>query len=206
MKTLPFFWKALQKGVLADCNFPKYFLFHHILSLKKNLKIILPLFLICWFPVNAQEDIAKTSFYLEILGNGGAYSLNVERKLSSNFYGRVGFGSWTAGDFWGGGETSIFTFPVMGSMLFGKGSHKLEIGAGFLFGRYSYESNFGRENDRKNTILSLTGVAGYRFQKPAGGFMARVGLTPLLDLTGDENAYPDSGLFLSGGLSVGYSF
>lgn len=172
----------------------------------KYLKIIFLLLLFCCFQAHSQEDIAKTSVYLEILGNGGVYSLNVERKLGSNFYGRVGVGSWTSENFLDFGESSFVTFPVMGNMLFGNGSNKLEIGAGFLFGSHSFESAFGEENDRKNTIFSLTGVAGYRYHHPAGGFMARVGLTPFLDLTGDENAYPDTGLFLSGGVSVGYSF
>jgi hypothetical protein len=143
---------------------------------------------------------------LEILGNGGVYSLNVERKLGSNFYGRVGVGTWENENFFEFGESSFVVFPVMGNMLLGKGSSKLEIGAGFLFGRYNFESAFGEENDREATIFSFTGVVGYRYHNPAGGFMARIGLTPFLDLTGDENAYPDTGLFLSGGVSVGYSF
>lgn len=172
----------------------------------KYFKTILPLFLFCCFPAISQEDIAKTSIYLEILGNGGVYSINVERKLTSNFYGRIGMGNWSSANFLNFGESSFVTFPVMGNMLFGSGSSKLEIGAGFLLGRYSFESAFGEENDRKATIFSFTGVAGYRYHKPEGGFMVRAGLTPFLDLTGDEDAYPDTGLFLSGGVSVGYSF
>lgn len=172
----------------------------------KILNFLFPLFLICCYTAHPQTEEVKNAVFLELLGNGGVYSLNVERKLTSNFYGRVGFGSWTSEGFWSDEESSITTFPVMGNMLFGGGANKLEIGAGFLAGRNSFKSNFGEENDRRTGIFSLIGVVGYRYQKPAGGFLARIGLTPFLDLTGKENAYPDTGLFLSGGVSLGYSF
>ncbi len=170
----------------------------------KNFNFFFPLFFLFYFSGHSQEDVAKTSIYFELLGNGGAYSLNVERKLTSNFYGRIGFASWSSDLFFE--ETSIVTFPVMGNMLFGAGVNKLEIGGGVLLGSYKYKSVFGEENDRSNKIFNLTGVVGYRYQKPEGGFMGRVGLTPFLDLTGDEDAYPDTGFFLSGGASIGYSF
>ncbi|MFN4762692.1 hypothetical protein ACKGJN_06160 [Gillisia sp. Q332] len=71
----------------------------------------------------------------------------------------------------------------MGNMLFGGSSNKLEVGAGILSGWSRFKSTFGQENNRNNGIFNLTGVVGYRYQKPEGGFMGRIGLTPFLDLT-----------------------
>ncbi len=132
----------------------------------KTFNFLFPLFFLCCFSGHAQADVAKTSVYLELLGNGGLYSLNVERKLTSNFYGRIGFGSWSSDDLWGAGENSIVTFPVMGNVLNGKGSSKLEVGGGILPGWSKFKSAFGGESDRVNTIFNLIGVVAYRYQKP----------------------------------------
>lgn len=149
---------------------------------------------------------ARTSVHLEVLGNGGLYSINVERLLSDRLSARVGFGSWSSDDLFGAGEQSIIAFPVMASGLFGQGSSKLEVGAGFLLGRASFTSAFGEESDRSQAIVNLTTVVGYRYQRPAGGFLFRAGLTPMLALGGGDHPYPESGLFLSAGTSFGYSF
>jgi hypothetical protein len=45
----------------------------------------------------------------------------------------------------------------------------------------------------------LTGRVGYRYQKPNGRFIFRIGFTPLYELDGNE-------LHPSGGLSFGSSF
>lgn len=171
-----------------------------------ELKFILAFFLLCYFTAFSQSDNSRTAIYLELLGNGGVYSINVEHNLKSNFYGRIGMGAWSAEGNWGTGDRTIVTFPVMGNMLFGEGSNKLEVGAGMLVGWSRFNSAFGEENDRSYGIFDLTGVVGYRYQKPEGGFLGRIGLTPFYAFTGGEDAYPDPGFFLSGGMSVGYSF
>lgn len=166
---------------------------------------ILSLFF-CSIFAAAQSGTAKTSIYLELLGNSGVYSLNVERTLTSNLNGRIGFGAWSTEEFWSEGERTLVTFPVMGNMLFGEGSNKFEIGAGFLLGWSRFQSGSGEENDSTKAIFNLTGVVGYRYQKPQGGFVGRLGLTPFLALTSGEDSYPDPGFFLSGGVSLGYAF
>lgn len=157
------------------------------------------------FSSMAQSSSAKTSFYLELLGNGGPYSLNFEQYLFSNINGRVGFASWTNEvDF---GEESFFTIPIMANALFGEKNSKLELGAGVMLGRKSFKptSSLGEE-ERKESISNLTGVIGYRYQRPAGGIIFRAGLTPFLALGDEEDPYPDNGFSLSGGLSLGYNF
>jgi len=153
---------------------------------------------------------AKTSVYLELLGNGGLFSINVERLLSAKFGAGVGLASWTISEeceqTFAECEESFLTFPLLGHVLFGRGSSKLEVGAGLLLGRRRFKSTVGEEKDRNETIRDLTGVLGYRYQQPAGGLLFRIGLTPFLALSGGDDAYPDDGLFLSGGVSIGYSF
>lgn len=167
---------------------------------------ILLLFFFCGLHATAQKDTAKTNVYFELFGNGGLYSINVERALLPNFYARAGFGTWASDDLFGAGKKKIVTFPIMGNYLFGEGSSKLEIGAGILLGWSRFTSTFGEENDNSQTIFNLTGVVGYRYQKPGGGFIGRIGLTPFFAMAGGEEAYPDPGFLLSGGISVGYSF
>ena len=53
------------------------------------------------------------------------------------------------------------------------------------------------DDDEKVTDAFLTGIVGYRYQKPAGGFQFRAVLTPVL---GEEGG----GLW--GGVSFGYAW
>ena len=170
--------------------------------------LLLSLLFFCCVKVNAQSPLAKTAVYLELAGNGGLYSLNVEHSISQRFNARIGFASWSTEQMFGG-EEKFFTIPVMLNTFFGPGNHKLEVGAGFMFGSEKYESDpqgFSGREDSKESIFNLTGVAGYRYQKPTGGFLFRAGVTPFLNLSGAEDPYPDSGLMISGGVSVGYVF
>ena len=78
-----------------------------------------------------------------------------------------------------------------------KGSH-FEIGGGMLFGSIN-------EDIGLSAIIDLTAFLGYRYHAPGNGMLIRIGLTPFLALDNKAN-YPDKGLFLSGGLSLGYHF
>lgn len=171
--------------------------------MKKRLLIVLLLFPL--YEIQAQEGFAKNGVYLELFGNGGIYSLNYERFLSPDFSLRAGFGSFSGESFWGSEEISLTTFPLLGNYFYGKGRNKLELGAGFLVGTKKIESTWD-ETSSTTTIFDLTALIGYRNQKPGGGLIFRAGLTPFFALSGGEDAYPDEGLTISGGLSVGYAF
>lgn len=172
---------------------------------KKHSLLIL-LFL-GFFISKAQEQYAKNAVYLELAGNGGLYSVNYERSLSQTINVRIGFASWSAEQDIGGEETFL-TIPILLNSLIGAGNHKLEVGAGVMFGSQKYESDetLALRQNSKESIFNLTGVVGYRYQKPAGGILFRAGLTPFLDLSSAEDPFPDSGLNISGGVSVGYAF
>lgn len=157
---------------------------------------------------NAQSRSAKTAIYTELFGNAGLYSINVERHLLEKLNIRVGLGSWSnpRGEL---GEMNFLTIPVMFNSLFGNRNSKLELGTGLLL----IWKNFDPENkvfsgveDNNDTLANITGVLGYRFQKPDGGFMFRVGITPFLPLSTDESAFPKPGFSVGAGISAGYGF
>lgn len=151
------------------------------------------------------SPLSRTNAFLEILGNGGAYSLNIERSFVDRLTFRLGFGAWSS-DNWGAGKKNFITIPLTSSFLVGKGKSKLEVGGGFLVGNINYRSSFIHTYNFRQTIFNLTGIIGYRFQPAYGGFLARIGLTPFYSFDRRPEAYPDPGFFLSGGLSLGYSF
>lgn len=170
--------------------------------------LLLALLLTLSVSLNAQPrptQTATTNIYVEILGNGGLYSLNVERLITTSTAARVGLGIWSSEDLFGLGEQTVVTVPVMANYYFGEGYSKIEIGGGLLLGWADIRSEF-EDEQRSHAIIDLTGVFGYRYQPSIGGFIFRVGVTPFYSLNSEENAYPDSGLFVSGGVSLGYSF
>ena len=82
--------------------------------------------------------------------------------------------------------------------LSGQKKSHFEIGGGMLFGKdNSYQV--------PGAIIDLTSFIGYRYQAPGKGFLFRVGFTPFLSLDNKAN-YPDKGISLSGGISLGYHF
>jgi hypothetical protein len=177
-------------------------------KMKNKLPLLLWGLMICAssYAQNKHANTSRNNAYLELLGNGGVYSINYERIVVENVALRLGFGAFKSGTLFGEGTQSIVTVPVMVNFLSGKKKGKFEAGAGFLFGRQKFRSSFGSGNNTASPILDLTGVIGYRHQPSTKGFMYRVGLTPFYALKGGDDPYPDSGFSLSGGVSVGYSF
>src|SRR5690606_15898291 len=169
--------------------------------MRKKYPLLVILFLM-FSSLKGQDQNAKNAVYIELGGNGGAYSLNYERAFTPKILLRLGFASWASTET--GGEKSITTIPVMVNTLIGPGNHKLELGLGAMLGREKFEGDGGiiSGEDRSENTFALTGTAGYRYQKPSGGIMFRAGITPLINI-GDAD-YP--GFNFSGGGSIGYAF
>ena len=96
--------------------------------------------LACASPCLAQAGaarIARNAVYLELLGNGGLYSVNFERILYDTLALRVGFATWNSpAIFYDGTPPDRFmTVPVTVSYLLGGGERKLELGGGVTAGR-----------------------------------------------------------------------
>jgi hypothetical protein len=148
----------------------------------------------------AAQEAPRRGVYFELLGNGGVLSINYEQRLRPRVAGRIGVGAWAAEDFWSDNEVTVVSFPVTVSWITGDGNHHLESGGGILVGHKS------ETRGPDGPFASLTGIFGYRYQKPQGGFLFRAGLTPFIPLNSGERAYPDDGAFLSFGISFGGSW
>ena len=144
---------------------------------------------------------ARNAFYVELLGNGLIYSVNYDRRLTDNLAGRVGF-AFVSGEDSDGDRASIVIAPVMGSYLFGEGNSHFEAGLGVLLASASVEDVGSGDEDwfdetvEGSTVLG-TGVLGYRYQRPDGGFVFRVGLTPVFTTSDFAPWF---------GISFGYGF
>ena len=141
--------------------------------------------------------------YVEVLGNGGPWSINFERE-SGPVRLRAGYAGWSTSDLFGAGTSRFSTFPLTVSHVRGDGNHHLETGAGVTFGSESFSSAWGE--GESSSFTTFTGILGYRYQKPHGGFVFRLLFTPMYGLGSAETAYPDRGFFPSVGLSVGRAF
>ncbi len=75
---------------------------------------------------NETVESVKNVIYFELFGNGGVYSLNYERRITSSIWMRSGFSSLSLfGDY--------LTVPLTASYVFGSSTVSLETGAGFTF-------------------------------------------------------------------------
>lgn len=152
----------------------------------------------------AAQDGADNVAYLELLGSGGPWSVNFERALGA-LHVRAGFANWSSDDSFGAGTSSYTSVPVTVSFLRGRGRHRFESGGGVTVGRESFRSSFGSGNE-SSQFTTITGIIGYRYQKPEGGFVFRAVVVPMYGLGNAESAYPDKGFFPSAGLSFGLAF
>ena len=86
---------------------------------------------------------------------------------------------------------------VTGSWLRGEPPHHVEIGGGFSPGYTELElpDTTEREND---LVFGVSGILGYRYQRPEGGPFLRIAYTPLW--VGDALAP------LWGSVSIGWTF
>jgi len=162
----------------------------------KNLRISIILsLLIIVLSSTALSQSKPNSFYLELVGSGGLYSINYDRMFTDNIGARIGFMYFEADWIFFFFDVDMFLIPTTLNFLVGTGKHKFELGAGpvFVFGSVSF---FGSDLVSGSGV-GWTGTIGYRYQQNEGGFMWRVGFTPLL--AGGE-------LFPSGGISLGFSF
>lgn len=153
-----------------------------------------------------KSGLHRSSIYLELLGQGGLYSLNYDLKVSPKISLRAGISVWGFKSidfiFFQMNEFKFRSFPIMVNYLPGKRSSRLELGLGIM---PTYISTGGgsvfylihSDEPTKETIFPLVGNIGYRYQPEDGGIMFRAGLTPSLSSGGPG---------LSFGISIGFSF
>jgi len=156
-------------------------------------------------PAAAQEEptiLCPNAIYLEGGGQGILYSINYDRRLWSHIGIRAGFSSWSIPFFlFAVGELKFTGFPIIVNYLSGESTiHNLEVGIGIVPTIVSFQGReifFGSEVEGEGRVVLGTATLGYRAQPPNGGFVFRIGLTPLFTFKEAQ---------LWGGLSVGFAF
>lgn len=170
----------------------------------------------------AQQDIpadvapARHAVFLELGGNGMAYSINYDRLLTTSTWFRTTARAGVFAQWWRGGA---FGVPLEINGLIGKQKHFLEVGVGAMYS-YGIEGIVykddpydpqGQDTYDNYSALHASGRLGYRFQKQEGGFFLRIAYTPMARLITDNPYYEKDERVFGGfwhwfGLSVGRSF
>ncbi|MFN8117280.1 MAG: hypothetical protein U0W65_14275 [Bacteroidia bacterium] len=179
----------------------------------KNLPFIL--FLLINFCAKAQDDYtgpaprdyskkpAKTAGFIELGGNAGLYSLNIDRiyyyKEKLKLSGRVGFAPYFNGFY------IEQEYVVENNFIIFKNPHHLELGIGATLQRRYNERPNDPDNYFWENILFSVWRCGYRFQRQDDGFFFRAGLTPAI-MSDDAEGFHSGYFQFWGGISLGVSF
>jgi hypothetical protein len=146
----------------------------------------------------AQTEISNNSIYLELLGNGVAYSINYDRMISEYVGARIGLSYIPEHETFFDKVGDTFIVPALINYFVGKGSSKLELGAGIIYiGGDKNTHYIGFFSPKRNSAIRGTATFGYRHQSADGGFVFRIGFTPFFGF----------GQFIPfGGISFGFCF
>ncbi len=154
-------------------------------------------------PRDYEKNPAKTAGFIELAGNAGLYSLNIDRiyyyREKFKMSARLGF----APHF-----NSVYIeqiYVLENNFILFKNPHHLELGLGASLQR--------RYNERPNeidtyfweTLVFGTGRVGYRYQKQDDGFFLRAAVTPVIT-SNDALGFHGDYFQFWGGVSVGVSF
>jgi hypothetical protein len=133
---------------------------------------------------------ANNALFVELGGNGIAYSVNYERHVSESFVLRVGTGLWgSVGEsprYW------VLTVPATASFLVGSPTHKFELGGGIT----GVASSNGTPDRVTTPGVFGSAIVGYRYNPPKAGFFFKIAMTPLF---GDFGFIPSLGASFGAG-------
>ncbi|MDF2447789.1 MAG: hypothetical protein K0R26_293 [Bacteroidota bacterium] len=154
-------------------------------------------------PRDYVKNPAKTAGYLELGGNAGLYSLNIERiyhyrekiKLSV----RIGFAPHFNGIY----IEQIYI--TENNFIFLKNPHHVEIGLGGTMQRRFNELPGKPDRYVWENIVFGVGRAGYRYQKQDDGFFFRAAITPVIT-SRDALGFHSNYFQFWAGLCLGLSF
>jgi hypothetical protein len=140
---------------------------------------------------------AQHAAYAEIGGSGIIPTVNYERRFSPNFAAHIGLGVVSASE--SGGDTDVtVALPLVGSYIsHPQSNHHFEAGGGLLFVFGDAQDFDAFDEDDSVSNVAVTGLAGYRYQKPDRGFVFRATVTPVVY---------DGGVAPWAGLSFGYAW
>ncbi len=128
-------------------------------------------------PRDYEKFPALNANYIEILGNGGLYSINFERlflykekfKISGRGGGAVNFNGYHIEQ----------AYLIENSYIFFSGNHHLEIGPGLTMQRQYNPSCPDSTVSRWENVWIAMFRFGYRYQKRDEGFFLKAGVLPI---------------------------
>ncbi len=146
-------------------------------------------------------QIAKNSVYAEGASKGATYSLNYERVFS---YGKKFAKSYRVGLCF---LNDVVAIPIGIQFISGKGDHHAE----YSFTAVPYIEHYNKlfsGNSLSDKKIYLMPGAGYRYQKPGGGFFAKVVVGPIiyLDPPSDNFWNMDPKVYAGVTVAAGVSF
>jgi len=154
---------------------------------------ILLVIMITTLEVKSQSQF-KNGVFAELGGNGYWYSINYERQLRRTIVARGGIGY----------VMKSFVIPMTIEKIYGQKNHHLDVGGGLTFVNFHQTNN---DIPTRRNSFAVTGVLGYRYQKPDKKFFLKVAFTPIWTFYNndpkDETPYP---VFPWGGIGVGTRF
>jgi hypothetical protein len=165
-------------------------------------KLFMVLLLVCIQFAKAQENItAHNTVYADFLSRDVYYSINYDRLFSEgekfNKSYRVGFSVFS----------NIVALPVGINLFSGHGNDYFEFGVTLVPYMEDYKKLFSASNlsDKK---LDIIPGAGYRYQKPDGGFFFKIIADPVINLDPPSDNFwkMDGKLYAGGSISAGISF
>ncbi|PRY16526.1 hypothetical protein CLV24_101372 [Pontibacter ummariensis] len=166
---------------------------------KKLYRLFFLLVLLLPFQLFAQGFSTENAVYLEVAGNSDTYSINYERilyqqgLLKAGLRAGIGTNLFILED-----DTGVYPIvPVEAIALLGRERKHFEFGLG-------YTRRFTDDVDLLRNMYF--GRIGFRYQKPEGGLLVRVALTPFISPESNTGRTPGTPLIPRFGFSVGYSF
>lgn len=162
--------------------------------------------------INEFDDISRNTLFLELLGNGGVYSLNYDRIIAPNIAVRAGFSFIPLSV---NNYQEILSFPVGASYLFNFPNTPSHIEAGLGLTYLHTATSVQRFQTPSSTSplllqhwLTVIPMLGYRLQPKHGGFNFRILWTPIAaNYLMSLNTFSDfSTRWNWVGVSVGYTF
>ncbi|MCS7302778.1 MAG: hypothetical protein NZ606_05025 [Candidatus Kapabacteria bacterium] len=144
-----------------------------------------------------EKDI-RYAAYVEVFGGGLLFSLNADGHISTGYGLRIG-GFYSEEAYWFFAQGLMLTNP--------DGNHHLEVGGGLGVMAFALNLDLlgsgGGSSGPPEPKVYFPLHLGYRFQQSDGGFLLRLGFTPLLMVKQTTNEW---GILPWGGLSLGWSW
>ncbi|MES2565387.1 MAG: hypothetical protein V4565_00885 [Bacteroidota bacterium] len=154
-------------------------------------------------PRDFAKNPAKTAGFIELGGNAGLYSLNIDLI----YYYKEKFKLSVRGGF-APHFNSVYIeqiYLLENNFILFKNPHHLELGLGATMQRRYNERPNEIDNYFWENILFSVWRCGYRYQKQEDGFFLRAGITPVIMSSDALGFHPDYFQFWAG-VSLGLSF